>query len=417
MVKRDPNSKRIQQLAIPKEVFNQYYELAKYYLPPSFYAKPNAKFSTKTIVQYVTMMCAKNTSHNGISEYMRDETDKDIPTGACLLKRVGGSPYMVTRNACDKMLNLTLSLPQIIRILKKPTISATDEHDVPVLFLYFIDEYMATGKPKGGSSKHLRYTTFKIVCGSLRLTVAVHATGQKYKKADIVRLQLEYARKFGIRSKVHLLDKGFYTVDVINTLNDMNQLFIMPAVRKDWVVDAIEAYANGTGKRVFQHTIRGKTGQAPVTVMIVPKNGAKDTDPPKDRYVAFITNASMQKALTLLANVSVIYRNRWDIETGYRVAKKMRPFTCSRNPSVRLVLFYFSMILYNLWKISCWLAGGSDDTGEARVQSLMTSGDTGDVYVRPPITTDRMVNALYSACVRMIKKEIISEAFFSEIVT
>ena len=403
MTKCNPNSKRIQQLTIPKDVFNQYYELAKDHLPESFYAKPNSKFSTKTIVQYLNMMCARNRSHEGISKHMQRRTDKDVPTGACLLKRVGGTPYIETRDACDEMLSCTLSLPQIRVILKKPTTSASDEHDVPTMIKVFIDECMNTGKPKGGSSTHLRYTTFKIVCGSLRLTVAVHATGKKYKKQDTARLQLECARKMGITSKVHLLDKGFYNAEVIRTLNDMNQPFIMPAVRKKWVIEAIEKYANGTGKRLFQRTICGKTAKATVTVMIVPKNGAKDTDPPKDRYVAFITNASMRDAFTLLANVSVIYRSRWDIETGYRVAKKMRPFTCSRNPSVRLVLFYFPMILYNLWKISCWMAGGSDDTS--------------DVYVRPPITTDLMVDEMYSACKRMIREEIISEAFFPEPVT
>ena len=403
MVKCDPNSNRIQQLSIPKNLFNQYYEHAKDCLPPSFRAKPNSKYSTKTIVRYVSMMCAKNTSHEGISCMMQDKTDKDVPSGACLLLRTGGSPYMVTRDALDKMLNRTISLPQIRRLLKKQVTSASDDHDVPVLFRKFVDEYMATGKPKGGTSTHLRYTTFKIVHGTLGLTVVVHATGKKYNKADVVRLQIEHARKIGIMSKVHLLDKGFYIVDVISALNDLNQLFIMPAVKKQWVIDAIEAYANGTGKPLFQRTIRSKNAKATVTVMIVPKNGAKDTDPPKDRYVAFITNASMRDAFTMLANVSIKYRKRWDIETAFRVAKQVRPFTCSRNPSVRLVLFYFTMILYNLWKISCWLAGGSDGTG--------------DTYVRPPITMKRMMNALNTACKQMIREDIISEAFFSDLVT
>lgn len=403
MVNRDPNANRIQQLSTSKNLFNEYYEHAKDCLPPSFYAKRNSKYNTKTIVQSMCMMCTENTSHEGIAQKMRDKTDKAFPTGACLLLRVGGSSYAVTRDACDKMLNRTLSLPQVRRLLKKPVTSASDEHDVPVLFQIFDDEYMANGKPKGGTSTHLRYTTFKIVHGTLGLAVGVHATGKKYKKADVVRLQIEHARKNGIRSKVHLMDKGFYIVDVISALNDLNQLFIMPAVRKQWVIDAIEDYANGTGKPLFQRTIRSKNAKATVTVMIVPKNGAKDTDPPKDRYVAFITNASMRDAFTMLANVSIKYRKRWDIETAFRVAKQVRPFTCSRNPSVRLVLFYFTMILYNLWKIASWLVGGSDGTG--------------DTYVRPPITMERMMDALNDACKRMIMEDIISEAFFSELVT
>lgn len=148
--------------------------------------------------------------------------------------------------------------------------------------------------------------------------------------------------------------------------------------------NAIEKYANGARKRLSHCTICGGTAKATATVMIVPKNGIKYTDTLKDRYVAFITNASVRDTFALLANVSVICCKRWGIETEYRVAKRVRPFTCSRNLSVRLVLFYFPMILYNLWKISCWMAGGSDGTG--------------DVHMQLPITTDRMVDALYSVC-------------------
>ena len=102
----------------------------------------------------------------------------------------------------------------------------------------------------------------------------------------------------------------------------------------------------------------------------------------------FAMNFSMREARTKLANIPEVYRGRWGIETGYKVAKQIRPFTCSRNPSVRLVLFYFTMFLYTLWVISSWNAGGMD-------------GTNGGVHIRPPITIDRMMGALSTACKRM----------------
>ena len=73
----------------------------------------------------------------------------DVPTGACLLKRVGGSPYRETHDACDIILEATLKHPQIVRMLKKPVITASAEHDVPAMFKDVLKKHMAIGKPKG----------------------------------------------------------------------------------------------------------------------------------------------------------------------------------------------------------------------------------------------------------------------------
>ena len=406
-----PKLERTLQIAIPKEVFNQLYEMIEDHLPPSFYSKPNSKYETKTIVKYLLMMCALNVSHEGISQLMLDHLAEigkikkiDVPTGACLLIRIGGSTYQETRDSCDIILEATLKHPQIIRMLRKPMITAGDEHDVPAMFKEIIEECMTTGKPKGGTSKHLRYTTVKIVNGMLPLTIAVHPTGQKHKKEDIVRQQIEMCRKNGIISKIHLLDRGFYTAAVLRALIDMKQPFIMPAKKTSKVMLAVDAYDKGAGKQVLRYTVRGKTATATITLVIVPRKDAKKSDPLKDRYLVFATNFSVREARTKLANIPVIYRSRWGIETGYRVAKQVRPFTCSRNPSVRLVLFYFTMFLYNLWVISGWNAGGTD-------------GTNGDAYIRPPITMKRMMAALNTACKRMIVKKIVSDTFFSKVVT
>ena len=271
-----------------------------------------------------------------------------VPTGACLLKRIGGSSYKDTRNSCDNMLECTLRAPRNRRLYKKPVITGTDDHDIPVHFKDIIEEYMTKGMPKGETSKKLRFTTVKIVGGHVGLTVAIHLTEKKHKKADIIRLQLKQMENSGVKSKEHLLDKGFCNTEIIRALLDMKQRFIMPAVKTSKVKAAIESYAAGTGKAVVRYTMRNKSTQATMTLVIVKKKGAKKTDPATDQYVAFATDASLHKAQALLANIPEEYRKRWDIETGYRCAKQIRPVTCSRNPSVRLVPFYFTMITYNV---------------------------------------------------------------------
>ena len=322
-----------------------------------------------------------------------------VPTGACLLKRIGGSSYKDTRNSCDKMLECTLRAPRNRLLLKKPVITGTDDHDIPVHFKDIIEEYMTKGMPKGGTSKKLRFTTVKIVGGHVGLTVAIHLTGKKHKKADIVRLQLKQMENSGVKSKSHLLDKGFCNTETIRALLGMKQRFIMPAVKTSKVKAAIESYAAGTGNAVVRYTMRNKNKniQVTVTLVMVKKRGAKKTDPVTEQYVAFVTDASLHKAMALLANIPEEYRKRWDIETGYRCAKQIRPVTCSKNPSIRLVLFYFTMIMYNVWVYSNWIANGGVAKG-----SIMEG-----TYVRPVIEMYRMQRSFRRTCEKMIKRGII----------
>jgi IS4 transposase len=47
------------------------------------------------------------------------------------------------------------------------------------------------------------------------------------------------------------------------------------------------------------------------------------------------------------------YRNRWGIETTFRVLKQdFRIKTTSKHQSVRLMCWFFSMLFYNIWQIA-----------------------------------------------------------------
>lgn len=119
--------------------------------------------------------------------------------------------------------------------------------------------------------------------------------------------------------------------------------------------------------------------------------------------MVFATNAETYEADLMVAKIPLKYKKRWSIETGYRSAKQIRPFTCSRNPSVRLMLFYFSKMLYNVWIVSNWIES------ESRTEC-------GDRYVRPPITVRCMMEAFRGACAVMIISCMVSVQFFAEVV-
>jgi IS4 transposase len=46
------------------------------------------------------------------------------------------------------------------------------------------------------------------------------------------------------------------------------------------------------------------------------------------------------------------YRRRWGIETGYAGVEGFRARTTSRNHSLRLLYFYYALVLYNAWLLA-----------------------------------------------------------------
>ena len=386
---------RTQQLTVAKDVFNLVYGQVGDYLPSCLVAKPNSRYGTKDILEYAILMCDRGCSCEGISQIHHDKAYAyAVPSGACLLNRLGKTPYSDMRTSCDNMLAGSLQDARVSIMLRKPVITSTDEHDVPAKFKDLDEEFMAKGRPKGGTSKRIRYTTVRAAIEHLGFTVAIHPTGRKYSKEDTVRYLLEKIRSAGIRSKLHLLDRGFYKAAVIDTLIDMDQKFLMPAVKNKAIKKLIKEYSVGKRGPVSRYTIQGKNHKATITIAIVKRKDAVETDPIEDQYLAFATNASMQDAMANLANLPTEYKKRWGIETGYRCAKQVRPKTCSRNPSYRLFLFYFTMILYNVWTIVNHAVGWNGMGSNGRYRS-------------PPMPMYRMVAAFATECEKMLHRGVV----------
>jgi IS4 transposase len=46
------------------------------------------------------------------------------------------------------------------------------------------------------------------------------------------------------------------------------------------------------------------------------------------------------------------YRRRWGIETGYSGIEGFRARTTSKNHSLRLLYFFYALVLYNAWLLA-----------------------------------------------------------------
>ena len=157
-----------------------------------------------------------------------------------------------------------------------------------------------------------------------------------------------------IRIRTVYLDRGFNSVDVINTIERLGVKYLMPlqliGKKRKRLVEESEpnTVLDYTMKSEQRARCRFKV-QATFKFCVV-----KSTKKP-DGKIAFATNLDVNER-----NVKAIcnrYRKRWGIETSYRVQDNLLPKTTSKNYIVRLFYFLFSVCLYNLWVLANIVVG------------------------------------------------------------
>ena len=87
-------------------------------------------------------------------------------------------------------------------------------------------------KAKGGTTHFFTYATASAVVRGRRYTLAMCRVRAKQTMAQVVRTLLARVVTLGIRMKLLLLDRGFYSVRVIQDLITCGLPFIMPAVKR-----------------------------------------------------------------------------------------------------------------------------------------------------------------------------------------
>lgn len=224
------------------------------------------------------------------------------------------------------------------RLFTTPVTLAIDIHD----WLYYGDketDMVANTNPARGTDKAFKFVTACVVTEDLRFTVAVQPLATKREKADAVEGVLQQARKW-IDIRCVYLDRGFYTVEVVQTLESQEIDFVMRAptfpslVREEPTVQVEMGYEMG-GSHPPYDTVS-------VTRFTVPHTGA-----PEEKQTYFITNRTVTEAAA--EGTAEAYCRRWGIETSYRVIGDFLARSRSTVYSVRLFYFLFAVTLYNLW--------------------------------------------------------------------
>jgi len=212
--------------------------------------------------------------------------------------------------------------------------------------------YVVQGQYKLGTTWFHCYAAIRLVERGRRYVIKSRLVKplELCEKDKIVEELVTEAKRQGVHIRLLLLDKGFYSREVIETLKVYGVKFLIAAPKNSRVKAAVLDYFR-TGKRQvrrFQLKKDGNIVDFNLTIHRLRKT-KKRLKNILELYSAFATNLGFKNSVRTWQTLPRDYRRRWGIETGFRVGKGFRAKTTSKNETVREIYHQYAISLENLW--------------------------------------------------------------------
>jgi hypothetical protein len=217
--------------------------------------------------------------------------------------------------------------------LSKPLTVAIDLHDE--MYYGAPETEGVTGtQPKKGSYSAYKFATASVLLDGERLTLAVTPI-VKSSLLEQVRQLVNQMLDLGVKIRLILFDRGYFSAELINYLNTLNFGYIiqLPACIRGLKESEDRLYTTRGHRRL-------KSEQATFRLVTVRERDAYGNV----KLFIFATNTCLKPR-----RIRKLFRKRWGIETSYRMIRKFLAKTTSRRYKIRLVYFYLAVMLYNLW--------------------------------------------------------------------
>jgi len=326
-----------------------------------FRLAPNVKYSSRDIILATSYIASKNlsaesgvldlklkniTTTNKLEALFQSCSDINISSPDTILYQIKKQEFNMFTLAFDRIVRDFILIAKRQGFFKRTVTVAIDYHEDP----YYgdkNDKNVIGMKPKLGTSYCFRYASICVVERKKRFTIGVLPIGTFSIKEKVVEQLIRTAKRYVRINKV-LLDRAFFTVDVIQVLETHNVPYIMPAVKTPRIKGAINEFYNGTRSRVSDYIITSQNEDTTQVKLIITKSKKKEHKNIHEMYFTIITN--IDTSLNILKyRIPYEYRKRWGIETSYKVKHCFKAKTSCKNYIVRYYYFVLSAILYNLW--------------------------------------------------------------------
>jgi hypothetical protein len=219
------------------------------------------------------------------------------------------------------------------------------------------------GQAKKGTTHFIRIATAYVIWRQVRLTLAVRYVLPGETALEVLKILLQCLKSLDFEAKVLYLDKGFAATPIVNYLTSQRQ----PAIIANPIrgkKGGTRALCRGRSSYLTSHTF---TDGTQVTIAMKASLVPDKTGKLRRKWLSFIVvllDWSPEK-------VYQEYRRRFGVECSYRLLRRVRATTTSRNPTLRFFLLSLGLILTNAWVFLRWefarlLAPGPRRVEEAR---------------------------------------------------
>jgi Transposase DDE domain len=208
-------------------------------------------------------------------------------------------------------------------------------------------------KAQCGTTHFFTYATAYAVVRGRRYTLAMCRVRAKQTMDHVLRTLLARLVTLGMRIKLLLLDRGFYSVRVIQDLITGEQPFIMPAVKRGKKPTTpggpTGTYALAAEKQGHwtPYTLKSaKEGHVAFDLAVVCHNTRGHRGRHQREALLYATWGVKHHPLSW---IRATYRRRFGIESSYRQSHQARIRTSSRKPVLRLLFMGVALVLRNVW--------------------------------------------------------------------
>jgi len=218
-----------------------------------------------------------------------------------------------------------------------------------------------SGQAKKGTTHFVRIATAYIIWRQVRLTLAVRYVLPEDGSLETLKFLLERLKMLGFSVKILYLDKGFASTAIVNYLTDQKQ----PAI----IANPIRGKKGGThalcrGRSSYK-TLYTFTDGTQATIAMKASLVPDQTGKRRRKWLSFII-------ICLDWSVDKIhdeYRRRFGVECSYRLLRRLRATTTSRNPVLRFFLLSVALILVNAWVFLRWEFSRLQARGPRRIDA------------------------------------------------
>lgn len=227
--------------------------------------------------------------------------------------------------------------------------------------------YVYRSQAKSGTTRFFAYATIYVVRRNKRVTLGIHAVPNDETLVATVTYLLAMLTPVKVGVKRLYLDRGFYSVPVIRWLKALDIPFLMPGI--------VRGKHGGT-----RALLKGRKSYGTTYTLQSPKHGSVTCEMRIicGYHKGFKQQHGIRYSLYVCHRIKVAlhqlhqsYRERFGIETSYRIKNHCRIRTTTKNPVLRFLFVALAFVLVNLWIYLLWYCVSTPRRGGQQVHARL----------------------------------------------